>query len=149
MGLSFTIAAGPRQRIHSLVRVPWDSRPYFTVSDSRRPFLSPPTTHRATVEVFDLACTWDRAQLIPIVLLLTSRHGPSRKHRLRHFLYCWVWILPVGTCLFAKALLSNSCLYLLIKNPLPSSGHCFVVCFAVATWQRVSTCYNIIFFQFS
>jgi hypothetical protein len=31
------------------VRVPWDSRPYFTVSDSRISFLSPPTTRRATV----------------------------------------------------------------------------------------------------
>jgi hypothetical protein len=28
-GLSFTIAAGLRQRSHSRVRVPWDSRPYF------------------------------------------------------------------------------------------------------------------------
>jgi hypothetical protein len=33
-GLSFTIASGPRQRSHSRVRVPWDSRPYFSVSDS-------------------------------------------------------------------------------------------------------------------
>jgi hypothetical protein len=55
MGLSFTIAAGLRQRIHSGVRVLWDSRPYFTASDSRLPFLSPPTTRRATVEVFDSA----------------------------------------------------------------------------------------------
>jgi hypothetical protein len=30
-GLSFTIAAGPRQRRHSGVRVPWDSQQYFTV----------------------------------------------------------------------------------------------------------------------
>jgi hypothetical protein len=37
MGLSFTIAAHPRQRSHSRVRVPRDSRPYFTVSDSRLP----------------------------------------------------------------------------------------------------------------
>jgi hypothetical protein len=35
MGLSFTIAAGPRRRSHSQVRVPWDSQPYFTVSDIR------------------------------------------------------------------------------------------------------------------
>jgi hypothetical protein len=34
-GLPFTIAAGPRQRSHSWVRVPWDSWPYFIVSDSR------------------------------------------------------------------------------------------------------------------
>jgi hypothetical protein len=47
-GLPFTIADGPRQCNHSRVRVPWDTRPYFTVSDTRLP-LSPPTTHRATV----------------------------------------------------------------------------------------------------
>jgi hypothetical protein len=37
MRLFFTIAAGPRQRSHSQVRVPRDSWPYFTVSDSRLP----------------------------------------------------------------------------------------------------------------
>jgi hypothetical protein len=37
-GLSFTIAAGPRQRSYFRVRVRWDLRPYFTVSDSRLPF---------------------------------------------------------------------------------------------------------------
>jgi hypothetical protein len=57
--LSFTIAAGPRQHSHSRVRVPWDSRPYFTVSDLRRPFSSPPTTHRAMVEAFNPASTRD------------------------------------------------------------------------------------------
>jgi hypothetical protein len=56
-GLSFTTAAGTRQRSHSRVRVPWDSGPYFTVSDSRLPFSSPPTTRRVTVEVFDPAST--------------------------------------------------------------------------------------------
>jgi hypothetical protein len=58
-GLSFTVAAGPRQRSHSRTRVPGDSRQYFTVSDSRLPFLSLPTTRRATVEVFDPASTRD------------------------------------------------------------------------------------------
>jgi hypothetical protein len=37
MGLSFTIAAVPRQRNHSRVLVPRDSWPYFTLSDSRLP----------------------------------------------------------------------------------------------------------------
>jgi hypothetical protein len=55
MGLSLTIVDGARQRSHSRVRVLWDSRPYFTVSDSRLLFSSPPTTRRATVEVFDPA----------------------------------------------------------------------------------------------
>jgi hypothetical protein len=36
-GLPFTIAAGPRQRSHSWVRVQRDSWLYFTVSDSRLP----------------------------------------------------------------------------------------------------------------
>jgi hypothetical protein len=56
-GLSFAVASGPRQSSNSWVRVPWDSRPCFTVSDSRLPFSSPPTTRRATVEVFDPAST--------------------------------------------------------------------------------------------
>jgi hypothetical protein len=37
MGLSFTIVAGTRQRSHSQVRVPRDSWPRFTVSDSKFP----------------------------------------------------------------------------------------------------------------
>jgi hypothetical protein len=56
-GRSFTIGAGPRQRSYSRVR---DSRPYFTVSDSKLSFSSPPTTRRATVEVFDPALTQAR-----------------------------------------------------------------------------------------
>jgi hypothetical protein len=38
-------------------RVPLYSRPYFTVSDLRLLFSSPPTTRRVTVEVFDPAST--------------------------------------------------------------------------------------------
>jgi hypothetical protein len=56
-GLSFTIVAGIRQHSHSLVRLPWDSWPYFTVSDSTLPISSPPTTRRVTAEVFDPAFT--------------------------------------------------------------------------------------------
>jgi hypothetical protein len=37
--LSFTVATGSRQRSHSFARVPRDSWPYFTVSDSRPPNL--------------------------------------------------------------------------------------------------------------
>jgi hypothetical protein len=47
----------PCQRSLSPVRVPWDLRPYFTVSDLRLHFSSPPTTRRITVEVFDTAST--------------------------------------------------------------------------------------------
>jgi hypothetical protein len=54
--LTLTIAPGPLQRRHFQVQVPWDSWPYFTVSDSRLPF-SPPTTCRITVEIFEPAST--------------------------------------------------------------------------------------------
>jgi hypothetical protein len=37
LGLSFTIAAGPRQRSHSQVQALQDSLPHFTFSDSRLP----------------------------------------------------------------------------------------------------------------
>jgi hypothetical protein len=43
--LSFTIAAGPRQRSHPHVRVSQDSWPYFTVSDSRLPKPGGPGSH--------------------------------------------------------------------------------------------------------
>jgi hypothetical protein len=51
-GLPFVCAAGPCQRSLSRVQVPWDLRPYFTDSDLRLPFSSPPTTRRVTVEVY-------------------------------------------------------------------------------------------------
>jgi hypothetical protein len=56
-GLSSVYAAGPCQRSLSRARLPWDSRPYFIVSDLRLPFPSPPTTRTVTVEVFDPAST--------------------------------------------------------------------------------------------
>jgi hypothetical protein len=74
-GLSFTIAAGPRQRSYSRVRVPWDSRPYFTVSDSRLPFSSPPTTRKAAVKVFDPASTRDSSNPSYRFSLYKTPHG--------------------------------------------------------------------------
>jgi hypothetical protein len=63
-GLLFTFTAGPRQRSLSRVRVPWDSRPYYTVSDSRFPLSSPPKTRRATLEVS--ASTRDSGLLLSV-----------------------------------------------------------------------------------
>jgi hypothetical protein len=40
LGLSFVCVAGPCQRSLPRVRVPWDLRPYLTVSHSRLPFLT-------------------------------------------------------------------------------------------------------------
>jgi hypothetical protein len=56
-GLSFTIAADSRQRSHSRVHVPCGSWSYFTLSESRLLFSSPPMVCRATVEVLDPAST--------------------------------------------------------------------------------------------
>jgi hypothetical protein len=80
-GLSFTIAAGSRHRSRSQVRVPWDSRPYFPVPDSRLPFSSPPTTRRATMEVFYPASIRDTALSVILEPLRFIQHGPHRKHR--------------------------------------------------------------------
>jgi hypothetical protein len=72
-GLSFVRAGGPCQRSLSRVLVPWDLRPYFTVSDLRLPFSSPPTTRRVTVAVFDPAST--RVGSLPLnsLLVITAR----------------------------------------------------------------------------
>jgi hypothetical protein len=66
-GLSLTIAAGPRQCSHFRVRVPWNSWPYFTVSDLRLLFSSPPTTRRVMVEVLDPAFTGECMDWIKLV----------------------------------------------------------------------------------
>jgi hypothetical protein len=53
--LSATVFPLPAQSFSVLV--PWDLLPYFTVSDLRLPFSSPPMTRSVTVEVFDPAST--------------------------------------------------------------------------------------------
>jgi hypothetical protein len=53
------IAVGPHHCSHFWAWVPCNSQPYVTVSDLRLSFLSPPTTCRAMVEVFDPASTQD------------------------------------------------------------------------------------------
>jgi hypothetical protein len=58
-----------------------ESRPYFTVSDSKFPFASPPTTYRATVEVFDTTSTRATPRRVTTQLLSKQfRRGPYRKH---------------------------------------------------------------------
>jgi hypothetical protein len=50
MRLSFVYATGPCRRSLSRVRVPWISRPYFTVSVLRLPLSSPPTNSQRTID---------------------------------------------------------------------------------------------------
>jgi hypothetical protein len=117
--LSFAVAAGPRQRSHFRTQVPWDLWPYFTVSDSRLPFSSPPTTRRATLEVFDPASTWDcpvlsagpryiaseriavKTHLSTVLLLHDVAIGPGRVENTASHSYAIV------TC--KRALSSNDC----------------------------------------
>jgi hypothetical protein len=73
MDLSFKIANGPRQRIHSQVRVPRDSWPHFTASDSRFP---------------------QTGGSDPRIYIPQEQSGPvitqvfGRNHNLQHYIYC-------------------------------------------------------------
>jgi hypothetical protein len=79
MGLSFTIPAGPCQCSHFQVRVPWVSWPYFTVSDSRLLFSSPPTTRKVTVEVLDTASTREIFLTNPLGTVFTASYIGSAR----------------------------------------------------------------------
>jgi hypothetical protein len=105
MGLSCTIAASPRQRSNSRVRVPRDTWLYFTLSDSRLlqpggpgpriyipqkqggPFItpgigffsSPSTIRRATVEMFNPASP--RHCLVTLIYDWTTYIVSRRIHR--------------------------------------------------------------------
>jgi hypothetical protein len=83
-GLSFTTAAGPRQHSQSRVRVPWDSWAYFIVSYSRLPFPSPPTTRRATVEVFEPASTREALRECPAVTRVWVMLRPTVSLGIKH-----------------------------------------------------------------
>jgi hypothetical protein len=117
-GLSFVYAASPCQRSLSRVRVSWDSRIYFTVSDLRLPFSSSPTTRRVTVEVFDPASTRVTRLILSAGLgSLLYRLGadPTENTAPQEFLhYCYgrlpsnspdivdMFILSAGTCLRSR-----------------------------------------------
>jgi hypothetical protein len=103
-GFSFVYAAGPCQRSLSRVQVPWDLRPYFTVSHLRLSFSSPPTTRRVAVEVFDPASTRVGWRSVSLCLFIISRHGPHRKHSSSIV----AWIRLCGN-MFRQLLHSNSC----------------------------------------
>jgi hypothetical protein len=88
-GLPFVYAAGSSKRSLSRVRVPWYSRPYFTVSDLRLPFSSPLTTRRVTLEVFDPASTRvSHCQWITCPFMILC--GPQTEHTLALFVWCYL-----------------------------------------------------------
>jgi hypothetical protein len=87
-GPSF-IYAGPCQSNLSLVRVPWDSQPCFTVSELRLPFSSPPTTRRVTVEVFDPASTRGTSGPFTDCSPFITLYSLHRGHHVKLF-RCWL-----------------------------------------------------------
>jgi hypothetical protein len=89
-GLPFVCAAGPCQRSLSRVLVPWDLRPYFTVSDLRLPFhrllrlagsrwrYSTPPPHGF--------CVYSRMNSVSYLLGV-----PNRGHRVKQFIPPLSW----------------------------------------------------------
>jgi hypothetical protein len=92
-GLSFVCAADPCQLSLSRVLVPWDLRPYFTVSDLRLPFSSPPTTRRVTVEVFDPSST--RVWTVPPVLFQDNSSARTMQKIQPHYCCRGVFTVPL------------------------------------------------------
>jgi hypothetical protein len=140
MGLSFTTAAGSRQRSHSRVRVPWDSLPYFTVSDSRLPQLGGPgprlyISQEQGVPVIAPSTGFSFHRLLRLtglqwrystppstVLVISSRHGPHRQH---HSSIISCVFVAAGTCLascWSEKGLHDTVVYSPISRSLHSNG---------------------------
>jgi hypothetical protein len=144
-----------RQLRVTRVRVPWYSWPYFTVSDLRLLFSSPPTTRRVTVEVFEPASTWvscfqmnsssplctDRTENTvsnnaPIVEALTD---PLLRNGLRRTVVLLLRALPRNVhCL------QSHCLAMGLYAIIPFQSYCvtkfFPVCFTTSDIQLISDC---------
>jgi hypothetical protein len=144
-GLSFTTAAGPRQRNHSQVWDPPGPWPYFSVSDlilpqpggpGHRMYISqeqsgpviPPGTGFPFSRVLRLAGLWwrysnppPRGEIIdyfPSTYLV--RHGPHWKHRIQQlFSFC--------VCI--------GCREKVFIEPLPSNNH--ILCFHYSGFQAL------------
>jgi hypothetical protein len=67
------------QRSLSRAWVPWESRPYFTVSHLRLPFSSHSTTRRVTVEALDPASEGGNSFTIPVFSYKLSARTTHRK----------------------------------------------------------------------
>jgi hypothetical protein len=93
--VSFVYAAGSSQCSLSRVRVPWDSRPYFTVSDLRLPILSPLTTRTVT----------DHAENKPLYCLEGVFTAPMHSNRSYSIAPCV--LVAAGMCLPSRFLAMN------------------------------------------
>jgi hypothetical protein len=73
--------------------------------------FSSPMSRSVTVEVFKPAST-------PSPLLMTSRHGPSRKRRFQQHVYCSCLYVAMGTCLPSHCL--DTVLHATVSTYCPS-----------------------------
>jgi hypothetical protein len=113
------ICCWPRQRSHFWVLVPWDSLPYFTLSDSRLPFSSPPTTRRATVEVVDPASTRDLIwYAFPVVWLWV---GPTENISL-HLVSKETSVCHSAMGCFQKSISTETSFISVSTGPSPRNG---------------------------
>jgi hypothetical protein len=94
--VSFVYAAGPRQHSLSRVSVPWDSWPYFTVSDLRLHISSPPRLAGSRWRYSNPPPHGYHSLLCPLIIPLQGSHG-------KHF------SSVVLKCVFIGPLPSNGC----------------------------------------
>jgi hypothetical protein len=90
-------------------------------------------TTTSQTSLHHLTINWLLTKLWPCPLLITSRHGPRKKP----FLCCMC--IQCHRILFTETFPSTGRLFLFIKNMLPSNECYFIVCFEVATQQRLYT----------
>jgi hypothetical protein len=131
MGVSFTIAAGPRQRSHSQARVPRDSWSQFTVSDSRLPHPGGPDPRiyirqeqeaqlypQALGSLFVAVLRWKYSNppphgiqnwLLGSVPGIQPRHKQHRIHRFQQFFHCCLCICSRGSVSTNRSLVTAVC----------------------------------------
>jgi hypothetical protein len=138
MGMSFVYAAGPRQSSLSRVRDPWDSWPYFTVSDLRHPFRRLLQIAGSRWRYSTPTVTW-RSNVTELSgwrpIYTTPLHGLYRKHILQQFICCYIHISyirilftepfprsAVCSCLLRLCCLAANVVLLSSSRSLPSNG---------------------------
>jgi hypothetical protein len=116
-GLSFLCAASPCQRSHSRVRVPWDLRPYFTLSDLRLPL----SRNSSCFLLYSLGMDHIENTYPNSSSIVASRNYRTDRveNTASQLLHCCV----LRICCLAKGLFAE---------PFPNNGCCTVACLAFA-----------------
>jgi hypothetical protein len=145
--LSFTIAAGPRQRSHSRVRVVRDSWPHFTVSDSGLPQpggpcprIYIPQEQRGPITPLDTWCSLRRLLLLAGLRWWYSNPPPRRQRSLSLslslsiYIYIYIYIyISTAPARIAQKHLFHYCVFFRCRGNVstylfPSNGCWTVAC---------------------